>query len=69
MESHPKNPELRNNPENFHPCQGCNHPAEEERELAALLYVLQLPCSVSLPQGAVGWSVIVAFPGHTHLPF
>ena len=23
-------------------------------------------CSASLPQGAMGWSVIVAFTGHTH---
>ena len=26
-------------------------------------------CSVSLSRSAVGWSVIVAFPGHTHLLF
>ena len=26
MESHPQNPEFRNNPENFHPCNWWNNP-------------------------------------------
>ena len=28
-----------------------------------------LQCSVSLPHGALGWSVTVGFPGHIHLFF
>ena len=38
--------------------------------LVALLCVLLsfgCKCSMSLPRGAVDLSVIVAFPGHTHL--
>ena len=28
MESHPQNPEFRNNPENFHPCESDEVPNE-----------------------------------------
>ena len=30
---------------------------------------MAVKCSVSLPHGAIGWSVIVEFPDHTHLLF
>ena len=34
-----------------------------------VLAVCGCQCYVSLPHGAVGWSVVGAFPGHTHLLF
>ena len=41
-------------------------------DLCVLLYFCELcDCSwsVSLPRGAIGWPVNVAFPGHTHFLF
>ena len=47
----------------------CNILDEEERAGCSNLIVLLLSCgclcSVSLPSGAVDWSVVVAFPGHS----
>ena len=40
----------------------CNHLAEEE-----FLLSCDCQCLVSLPRGAVGWSVIVALPDQSHL--
>ena len=47
-----------------------NNFAEEERGAGCfILFLLSrgCKCSVTLPHGAVGLSVIVAFPGHTRL--
>ena len=46
----------------------------KKRESRLLKYVVFLLscscyCYVSLPCGAMGWSVLVAFPSHTHLIF
>ena len=49
----------------------CSHYAEEERTGCFTLFVFLLSssccCFVFLPRGAVGWYLIMAFPGHTHL--
>ena len=52
MESQPQNPEFRNNPESFHPMAcGCF-------TLIVFLLLLGCVCSVFLPHGAIGWSVV-----------
>ena len=51
----------------------CNHLAEEEAAGCFTLIVFLLSCDyyccALFPRGAMGWSVIVAFPGNTHLHF
>ena len=37
--------------------------------LAVFMLSFGCLCFVSLPHGALGWSVTVAFPGYTHLFF
>ena len=39
----------------------------KKRERIALIVFLPSSLFVSLPHGATGWSVVVRFPGHTHL--
>ena len=50
-----------------------SHLAGKETAGYFTLIVFQLSCeglcSVSLPRGAVSWSLIVTFTGHTHLLF
>ena len=55
----------------FHLADHADKEIEREREsfcLNLIVYLLSCGCkgSVSLPRG-VAWSVIVAFPDHTHL--
>ena len=52
-----------------------NRVAEEERELLYFNWILHIMCIcrlrflVFLPCGAMGWTGIVALPGHTHSMF
>ena len=49
----------------------CNHLADGEKAwcLALVMFLLSCGylCYVSLPRGAIGWSVIVTLPGQSHL--
>ena len=47
MESQPRNPEFRNNPENFHPCNYFIPPSSVETLLIARYFVLKLVRMVS----------------------
>ena len=48
-----------------------SHLAEEETAGYFTSIMFQLSCgglcSVTLPRGAVSWSLIMAFPGHSHV--
>ena len=49
------------------------HIEEEDKAGCFAIIVLQMycyyKCSIALPRGAIGWSVIMVFPDHTDLLF
>ena len=42
MESQPRNPEFRINPENFHPCCGYSHAVKSSRNLKTLFMMIEM---------------------------